>query len=244
MGADCNSDTLLKQALTEVTGGILIVDKSGETVMNSLRFEARKLYEEAGDKVDGMETHLASGDHILMRRRSLGDGTTLVFAEKVTELRQTEEELWRLVHTDPLTGLENMVSLRHHLNDALAVSGRYGRPFTVMRMVISEPADFMSSEFKDRIIIHVGKVVRHGLRVVDHLAHLGDGHFLAYLPETCEDSAKIVSERLSERLARSSMQQDGRSIEVAATCGIAPATDDDTDADAVIARAESALGGR
>lgn len=211
---------LLQKALTVVTGGVLLREADGTVLFNSLRFEARQLIDELGEDIDGLERELPGDQRIALRRRALADGSSVVWTESVTELRRAEEELFRLYHTDELTGLDNWRSIERTGENALRLFKRYGRPMSVLRIDIVGPTDFDERENREQIIKHVGQVVGHALRLVDHVARLRSGHFVAMMPETDPDGALNAAKRLFERVSRSSVQQLGVKTDVEIAIGI------------------------
>ena len=232
---------LLQKVLTAVTGGALLRDSTGDVLHNSLRFEARKLVDEAGDDVEGMELELPGDQRIAMRRRVLGDGSTVVWAETITELHRAEEELFRVYYTDELTGLDNRKGIERAGQNALELYQRYKRPMSILRIDIVEPADFDERPNRDQLVKHVGRVVGHALRLVDQVARLRGGAFLALMPETDAKGAAIAAKRLVERVARSSVQQDGQTTTLQVAAGVATASDDVESFDALIDAATLAL---
>ena len=214
------------KALTAVTGGAMLRDASGEIIHNSLRFELRKIVEALGDDVDGLEHEMPGDQRIALRRRDFANGCSLIWSETVTELRRAEEALFRLYYTDELTGLDNWKGISRIGDGALGLFHRYKRPLSVLRIDIIGPEDFEARANRNQIVKHVGQVVGHALRLVDSVARLRAGQFVALMPESDAEGAEAVAQRLIERVARSSVQQMGVPTGVAIAVGIA--TPDET----------------
>ncbi len=216
-----NTLTLMHRALTAATGGAMLRDASGEVLHNSLRFEIRKIIDEFGDDLDGMEREMPGDKRIALRRQVFANGCSLIWCETVTELRRAEEELFRVYYTDELTGLDNWKGISRTGEGALGLYHRYKRPLSVLRIDITGPVNFEERDNRDQIIKHVGDVIDHALRLVDSTARLSTGRFVALMPETDLEGAEVAAQRLIERIARSKVQDMGVPIDVAIAVGIA-----------------------
>jgi len=121
-------------------------------------------------------------------------------AEENARLRQQVEDL-KL--TDELTGLPNKRAISQALELHVSRSRRYNNPLsTVLVYVDLQPLAGVQPLSTDSVVLSVSRYLRDRLRWVDQIARWEDNVFLLVLPETTEDDArglldKIVGEQSS-----------------------------------------------
>ena len=171
----------------------------------------------------------------------------LVGLQAVTELCAAEgavQELQRLAHTDPLTGVLNRRGFLATAERELVRAQRYARPLSVLLLDVDHfkrVNDAFGHAMGDAVLRYVVAQTRRGLRATDVLGRLGGEEFAILAPETPLDSALMLGQRLRDGLASASMATQGTSVRVTASIGVAdrakgPATIDD-----VLRRADAAL---
>lgn len=104
---------------------------------------------------------------------------------------------------DSLTGTYTQDHFLSLLRHEIARTNRYSRPCTCLVLDIDglrRVNDVHGARFGDQIINEVAQLAKGLLRSTDSLARLGGGTFAALLPETTGESARIVAERLRERM--------------------------------------------
>jgi diguanylate cyclase (GGDEF)-like protein len=116
-------------------------------------------------------------------------------AEQLAGERTTAMEL---AFTDTLTGLYN----RRYADDLLkrlASEATRGRPFSVLALDLDglkRINDTLGHATGDRVIARIAEILRQQLRGSDVPIRVGGDEFLALLPGTTFDQAKVVAERL------------------------------------------------
>jgi diguanylate cyclase (GGDEF)-like protein len=117
------------------------------------------------------------------------------------ELEKKNTLLSRLATTDELTGLFNR---RYFLRSILQecrrlVRSRPGESLTLLMLDIDHFKainDAHGHEVGDRVLQHVARCLRSGLRTTDCIARFGGEEFLVLLPQTPLDGGKRVAEKI------------------------------------------------
>lgn len=95
----------------------------------------------------------------------------------------------------------------------------------------------------DEVLASTTDMIRHHLREVDVMGRYGGEEFLVVLPGTSLENALVVAERIREAIAEQKITlEDGRSVSITASFGLAQRIDDDADVvKRLIRRADEAL---
>lgn len=155
-----------------------------------------------------------------------------------------EDSLRELACTDPLTQLRNRRFAMEVAQHEAAVFQRGGRPLAV---VIGDVDHFKrindhhGHAMGDTALRAIARVLREGVREVDHVARWGGEEFLVLLPATEEDEAMQVCERLRQGVhALSEQNLGGEALSVSITLGVALLRRDEAIEQALV-RADRAL---
>jgi two-component system cell cycle response regulator len=119
-------------------------------------------------------------------------------------LRTNYEMSLSLALTDPLTGLYNRRYLEAHLQKTLASARDNRKPLGFLYMDIDffkKVNDTYGHPVGDEILQGFAKRIKDGLRSFDLVARLGGEEFVAVLPDTTEEVAMIIAERLRKSVA-------------------------------------------
>lgn len=133
-------------------------------------------------------------------------------------------ELDRRASTDSLTRLPNrsafeahFASLAHHFN-------RYSRPFSLLILDIDHFKQFndrFGHTAGDRVLRHVGEVIRATVREADFPARFGGEEFVVLLPETGAIEARGAAERIRKAIESQPLVWGGTSLTVTVSLGVA-----------------------
>lgn len=201
---------------------------------------------QASGKVEGLELgaddylvkpfdmlELAARVKSMLRLKALQDA----LVEKNKELDQANkelaarrEELLALSRTDALTGLCNRRYFEERLSEEFARSRRYKAPLSLMMLDIDHFKrlnDTYGHPFGDEVLRAVAHRTRSSLREVDVLARYGGEELVALLPQTGPQDARVVCERVRERIASLELEYlgpDGQRTPVRCTASLGVAS--------------------
>jgi two-component system cell cycle response regulator len=162
----------------------------------------------------------------------------------VTERKRVEDELRRLATTDPLTGAANR---RHFLERAqleLARVKRYGDPVSILMMDIDHfkrVNDSRGHAAGDLALQMLVGACHEMLRETDLLGRLGGEEFAVLLPETTDDDAFDVAERLRRGLEALAIPHDPEPFHFTVSIGLTRCEAADAGIEQPIARADKGL---
>jgi diguanylate cyclase (GGDEF)-like protein len=144
---------------------------------------------------------------------------SLTLAALTSEYSVAEAQLRELVVTDPLTGLPNYRRLVETLGTEITRSNRTDRPFAVVFFDmdgLKSINDELGHLIGSRAVCRFAETLRASCRATDTAARYGGDEFVAVLPDTDEEGAKVVIRRMAERLA-----EDTDKPELSASAGVA-----------------------
>ncbi len=159
-----------------------------------------------------------------------------------TMQRLSEQFEQQALH-DPLTRLPNRRGIQQHLNFELARIKRNGRPFSVVLADIDHFKhinDTYGHDNGDNVLIRITKMFSQRLRRQDQVARWGGEEFLFVLPETPENNAVILAEKVRQTLEQHPVMLDGKRIEVTASFGVCE-VNGDVELDRALSLADKAL---
>ena len=116
-----------------------------------------------------------------------------------TDLRVVTAELERLATIDPLTGLRNRRAFFAVLSAEFRRAQRYGRDLSVVMIDIDDfkrVNDEGGHVFGDYVLTATARTLAEQTRDSDVVARYGGEEFVIMLPETNEDGAAAVAEKL------------------------------------------------
>jgi diguanylate cyclase (GGDEF)-like protein/PAS domain S-box-containing protein len=168
----------------------------------------------------------------------------------ISKYKSHEEELNRIAHYDPLTGLPNRRLLADRLEQALRGSARNKRMLAVCFLDLDgfkAVNDQHGHAAGDALLVDVARHLRNELRGDDTLARLGGDEFALLLNDI--DSLEACGQALDRillavarpvRLAHNG-DGDGDSVSITASIGVALFPQDDGDADTLLRHADQAM---
>ena len=163
--------------------------------------------------------------------------TVLVVARLVAQLHL-------LSHRDGLTGLLNRRAMQEALDTQMRRSRRNSEAFVVMMLDADHFKainDQHGHAVGDLVLKHLSTLLHSGMREVDRLARFGGEEFLVLLPGVTLAEAHPVAERLRALVAGTPLADDGGSITVSVSIGIAEWAGPAEDLSRLLVRADAAL---
>lgn len=167
-------------------------------------------------------------------------GFFLLINELVIALRHAYLRERRLSRTDGLTGIANARVFREYAERTIALSRRNGLPFTIAYIDLDQfkqVNDAFGHSEGDKLLIMVARLIGERLRATDTVARLGGDEFAILLPDTGNEQALVLLERIEERIKR---EVSGR-WPVGATIGAVTFTDSPENVDYAIFLADTLM---
>jgi diguanylate cyclase (GGDEF)-like protein/PAS domain S-box-containing protein len=121
----------------------------------------------------------------------------------ISERKRAEEQILRLVTSDPLTGLANYRKLIEVLDSEIKRYGRTSKSFAIILLDLDglkKINDAYGHLTGSRALCRLAAILRLHSRGIDAAARYGGDEFVLVLPETESKGAEQVAHRISERL--------------------------------------------
>ncbi len=155
------------------------------------------------------------------RHKNVGSVSIIrdVSAEKAKEAVLEKQAV-----TDRLTGLYDQRYIKEALANEIKRSKRYQKEFSLIMFDVDdfkEINDRHGHLFGDEVLIRVAAVAKEAFRKSDLVARYGGDEFLVLLPETDQDSAKLMAERLLKVVQKMTVLYNGKEISANISIGIA-----------------------
>ena len=166
-----------------------------------------------------------------------------IFAD-ITALKKQQDQLDRIAHYDPLTGLPNRILLADRLQRALAMGRRESTSVGILYLDLDgfkAINERFGHDFGDEFLIRISKKIKEVLRGVDTLGRIGGDEFVVLLegierPQECMDLADQVL-----RACAMAGQADSAVARVTASIGMTIFPQDDADSEQLLRHADQAM---
>lgn len=168
-------------------------------------------------------------------------GLFIVIVLLISELRFVFDRVERLSRIDSLTKLLNPGAFYGTTTIELGRAQRFSRPFTMAYLDVDN-FKTINDEYGhlagDDLIRIIGSVITHNIRAIDIAGRLGGDEFAIMLPETEEEQARDVIDRL---VAELSQVMADKGYKTTLSIGVVTASHFPTTIDDVIRRADHAM---
>ncbi len=162
----------------------------------------------------------------------------------LTEQRRAQEHIHRLAHNDPLTGLDNRLSLNMRLDQLLARARRTQGAAAVMFIDLDhfkKINDTHGHQTGDLLLQAVANRLRDMLREVDTIARLGGDEFIIVTDcDITPEAASIVALRIVDALAAPFVLA-GKTVHTGTSVGVAMYPADGEDSATLLRHADTAM---
>ncbi len=130
----------------------------------------------------------------------------------ISKRKKLENELKVLSALDPVTNVLNRQAFLEAGAKELKRSNRYNRQLSVIVMKLTFFQNLGSEQlrtFTDEILQNVVQICRKSVRESDILGRIGDVEFGIILPETPQENAAFLSDRLKQKIQESALTAGG-----------------------------------
>ncbi len=181
--------------------------------------------------VDDLELIARANNMLQLRARQL-------------ELAEANERLLVLATTDSLTGLANRRHFLEKLQEEIARSQRYGRPFSVAMVDadhFKSVNDTYGHDVGDRVLQRLSNLMTGAARDVDCVGRLGGEEFAILLPETNVQGGKVFCERLLSDIRSAEVDTGADPLRFTVSIGLTEVCQGEAKTDVILNRADEAL---
>jgi diguanylate cyclase (GGDEF)-like protein len=157
---------------------------------------------------------------------------------------RAEQALQAAALTDWLTEVPNRRAFFEAGRGAMAQAARHHRPVSLILFDLDrfkEINDTFGHPIGDAVLVAFARSMKDQLRLGDLYARLGGEEFVALLPDTTEDGARIAAERVVAAFALAGREVAGKALSPTVSAGVACSADGSIELDALLACADRAL---
>ena len=168
---------------------------------------------------------------------------SFVFVQDITERKQAEENIRKLAHYDPLTGLPNRTLLHDRMGQMIAWANRDQKKFSVLFLDLDRfkyVNDSMGHSIGDKLLQLVADRLRNSVREGDTVSRVGGDEFIILLRDTEAQDAGLVAGKILRALEKT-YSVDDLEIFTHASIGISVYPDNADDVDKLIKYADTAM---
>ncbi|WP_028467441.1 PleD family two-component system response regulator [Nisaea denitrificans] len=183
------------------------------------------------------KNELAARSRTQIRRRRFQD-----------RLRESYERSLSMALIDSLTGLYNRRYLETYLKGLMDNAVERRKPLALLMLDIDHfkaVNDTHGHIVGDKVLKAVAEALINSLRSVDMIARIGGEEFVVVMPDTSEEFAEAVAERLRRRVSETHVSFEGveEPVTVNISIGLTMRTGDDKTVEDLMTRADKALYG-
>jgi len=165
--------------------------------------------------------------------------------EDERRLRKMQKELERLAHTDALTGLYNRRIFMQRLEEEVERVRRHGKALSVLIFDLDffkQVNDTYGHDTGDVVLVAVARLATEAKRMSDVAARLGGEEFALLLPETDQQGAVQLAQRLRSAIEKNLyLSTSGTPVKVTASIGVATASAEANEMDKLLSSADRQL---
>ena len=144
--------------------------------------------------------------------------------KEIAERKKIEQKLFEQATIDALTNAYNRRYFMELAHKEFSRSSRHGRPMALIAMDLDHfkrVNDNYGHDMGDRVLQAVSAQVRESLREEDLMGRLGGEEFAMLLPDTDQDGAMKMAERIRKAIDAEPVRGNGIEVRITASFGIA-----------------------
>ncbi len=157
---------------------------------------------------------------------------------------QLEQSLLRTqLQLDALTGVSSRTSLLNELEGAVSRAAKTGQPLCIIMADLDhfkEINDTHGHMVGDKVLAEVGARIRAALREFDVVGRYGGEEFVVVLENTSRHTARLIAERIRQRIASSPIKVGHLQLQLTISQGLAVRAEGD-DLQRLLQRADDAM---
>ncbi len=192
----------------------------------------------------GKQRHYRSSLSILTCPKGERLGKTLTISDITTQIELLRRMEW-LATTDELTALNNRRSFFQHATMEMERARRYGRPISFILMDLDHFKrinDSYGHAAGDSVLRETAQRIRDSIRDTDIAGRYGGEEFAVCLPESNQETAEKLAERLRSIIAAKKMKHEQKEFSITASFGIIGRDEiDEETVEELFAKADRAL---
>lgn len=202
------SSTISRQVVEKLPQGVVVVDSEGQccwankalfTLLGSESCDLVGLSDEQHIQLkqwlSSVEVDTADGSTLKKTCIELTDGSYAFLFER----QQLENGI-----IDPLTGIATRLSISIALDTLLSVARRYEKPLSVGLVQVNN----LEKLPHDQALLALSQCLKDELRWADLVGRNGDNSFIIVLPETDQQAADVLQEKLERVLSHACFVAD------------------------------------
>ncbi len=173
----------------------------------------------------------------------ISNSLTEQIQKTISSLHRQADQLAKLAHTDPLTGLANRRHLFERLESEFSRAQRYRRPFCLLYIDMDgfkAINDQFGHLFGDEILRGSARSMQAVLRATDLLARIGGDEFAVLLPETDLTGSEHVANKLRKALVAYGSQLSPSLPSLTLSIGVGQIGEEDDAIEDILSRADKA----
>ncbi|WP_432461014.1 MULTISPECIES: diguanylate cyclase [unclassified Agarivorans] len=175
---------------------------------------------------------------------TLHDSSIAGICWDISERKQQEQQLLLQATTDPLTGLMNRRKMESQLQILMYDNAQRQQNFSLAVLDIDhfkQVNDRHGHSVGDQVLQHFAKVCHQSLRKQDYFARVGGEEFVVLLPNTGQDDADSICQRICETIRSTPFANEQGAIQYSVSIGFTTLSDASLNAQQMIDAADRAL---
>lgn len=246
-----DAKNLLKQMATIFVSRLVDITESTDEYHQKIEMHQTKL-----SSIEGIDELNSVLQNVLDDTRTIGltvqrtreefhDSQTKVTQaeQKIQELTSVLEYINEVANEDYLTGTLNRRGMEVALEREFSRADRHNTDLSIAMMDIDhfkKLNDSLGHSTGDEALAHFAKIIKEVKRTTDVLARYGGEEFIIILPNTMQDDAIKVIERVQRELTKKFFMHSDKRVVITFSAGVAQRIGNESPKD-IIPRADAAL---